>query len=54
MQEYKVEIKETLSRIVTVVAENADDARDKINDQYTNQGVVLDASDFQDVEFEVI
>lgn len=54
MREYQVEIKETLSRTVTIVADNADDARDKVNDQYCDQGIVLDAEDFQDVEFEVI
>ena len=54
MQEYKIEIKETLSRIVTVVADNADNARDIVHDQYCDQGTVLDAGDFQDVEFEVV
>lgn len=50
MNEYKVEIKETLSRIVTVEAEDEADACDRVS----NQGIVLDASDFIDVEFEVI
>ena len=53
MDEYKVEIKETLSRIVTVVADNADEAISLVDQMYGGQGIVLDASDFQDVEFEV-
>lgn len=52
--QYQVEIKETLSRIVTVEAESADDAVEITEMQYTDQGTVLDASDFQDVEFEVV
>lgn len=55
MQEYKVEIKETLSRIVTISAENDDDAVDIVETRYyTDCDIVLDASDFQDVEFEIV
>ena len=51
MQEYKVEIKETLSRIVTVEAENENDAIDRV----ASQGICLDANDdFQDVKFEMV
>jgi hypothetical protein len=54
MDEYKVEIKETLSRIVTIEALNEDDAIEAVEAQYCDESVVLDAEDFQDVEFEVI
>lgn len=54
MDEHKIEIKETLSRIVTVIAASEQDAVDVVEMQYTNQGIVLDAEDFQDVEFEVV
>jgi len=54
MIEYKVEIKETLSRIVPIVAESEDNALGMVETWYRDQGIVLDASDFQDVEFEVI
>lgn len=54
MQEYQVEIKETLSRIVTVVADSNDEAIANAQDDYNNESVVLDASDFQDVEFGVV
>ena len=53
MDEYKVEIIETLSRIVTVIAASELDAVDIVETQYADQGTVLDASDFQDVKFEV-
>jgi len=54
MNEYKVEIKETLSRIVTILADSADDALIDIEEQYCKEGIVLDAADFQDVEFGVV
>ena len=54
MDEYQVEIKETLSRIVTVVANSDLDAIDIVETQYSDCSIVLDAEDFQDVEFEVV
>lgn len=54
MNEYKVEIHETSSRIVTVNAENEDDAVDVVREAYEAGEYVLDYNDFQDVEFEVI
>lgn len=54
MKEYKVEIKETLSRIVTTLAEDEFDAVNIVEARYTDEGTVLDASDFQDVEFKII
>jgi len=54
MSEYKVEIHETSSRIVTVNVENEDDAADKVREAYEAGEHILDSSDFQDVSFEVI
>lgn len=54
MQEYQVEIKETLSRIVIVEAEDGHEAWELVHGRYQEQSIVLDASDFQDVEFEVV
>lgn len=54
MNEYRVKIEETLSRIVKMEADNEDEAFDKVVEQYKNGEHVLDASDFQDVRFEVI
>ena len=54
MSEYKVEIHETSSRIVSVDVENEDDAADKVREAYEAGEHFLDSSDFQDVSFEVI
>ena len=54
MDEYKVEIKETLSRIIPVVADSELDAIGIVETWYADQGIILDAEDFQDVEFEVM
>ena len=54
MNEYKVEIHETSSRIVTVNVENEDDAIDEVRKAYDDGYHILDAEDFQDVEFEVV
>ena len=54
MDEYKVEIHETLSRVVSINAENNDDAIDKVQEAYNNSEHVLDSNDFQDVGFEVV
>ena len=47
---YKVNVEELLSRIVEVEVENEEEAEDKVRDMYTNEDIVLDASDFQSVE----
>jgi len=45
MKKYQVQITETLQRIVEVEAESFDDAINKVNDQYENMEIVLDAND---------
>ena len=54
MDEYQVEIHETSSCIVTVEAENSDDALDKVRERYESSEYILDSSDFQDVEFYIV
>ena len=54
MNEHKVEIHETSSRIVSVNAENGDDAVDNVREAYKAGEHVLDSSDFQDVSFEIV
>lgn len=54
MNECKVEIHETSSRIVSVDAENNDDAIDKVREAYKSGKHVLDSSDFDDVGFEIV
>ena len=48
---YKVNVEELLSRIVEVEAESEEEAEDKVREMYINEDIVLDASDFQSVEY---
>ena len=50
---YKVEIKETLSRIIDTEAENEEGAISKAREQYKNQKVILDSSDYIDTEISI-
>lgn len=51
---YKVEITETLQRVVEVEASSAHDALEKVKDQYRNEEVVLDSTDFIGNDFQVL
>ena len=48
---YKVNVEELLSRIVEVEAENEEETEEKVREMYMNEDIVLDASDFQSVEY---
>lgn len=51
---YQVEIKETLSRIVSVPAElcnGPEDAIDRVRRQYNDEEYVLDSDDYVDTDF---
>ena len=49
---YKVNVEELLSRTVEVEAENEEEeAEEKVREMYMNEDIVLDASDFQSVEY---
>ena len=48
---YKVNVEELLSRIVEVEAENKEEAEERVREMYMNEDIVLDASDFQGVEY---
>ena len=48
---YKVNVEELLSRIVEVEAENEEEAEEKVREMCMNEDIVLDASDFQSVEY---
>ena len=48
---YKVNVEELLNRIVEVEAENEEEAEEKVKEMYMNEDIVLDASDFQGVEY---
>jgi len=50
---YKVEVKETLARLIDVEAENEEGAIRKVREQYKNEKIVLSAEDFIDTEFNI-
>lgn len=54
MKEYEVKIIETASRIVTVTASSADMAKRIVKDMYHDEDIILDYSDFDYVEFNLI
>jgi len=45
MSEFKFKVVETLSRDVTVTAENKEDAFDIVSQMYRQEDIVLDAAD---------
>ncbi|MGY6523518.1 MAG: DpnD/PcfM family protein [Mongoliitalea sp.] len=51
METFKIEVKETLSRIIEIEANSNEEALLKIEDLYKNQEIVLDADDFIETEF---
>ena len=51
MKKFDVEIFEILSRVVTVEAEDELEARLLVDEMYRGEEIVLDADDFQSVEF---
>ena len=54
MKFYKVLITETLQRAVIVEAKSEAEAHDRAEDAWKNTEVILDAEDFQGVEFFVL
>ena len=50
---YKIEIKETLSRIIDIEADNESEAIMKVKSKYITQDIVLDSSDYVDTEFNI-
>lgn len=51
MEIFKIEVKETLSRIIEIEANSNEEALFKIEDLYKKQDIVLDADDFIETEF---
>ena len=47
---YKIKVQEILERIVEVEASSIDEARDKVEELYNNEEIVLDYSDFVGME----
>lgn len=52
MKNYFIEIKETLKRVVSIEAENLEEAFEKVEDAYNNEEIVLSACDFDGVAFQ--
>ena len=50
---YKIEIKETLSRIIDIEAENEEGAIRKVREQYKNEDIVLSVEDYVETEFKI-
>ena len=55
MKIYKIQITETLQRVIDIEAKSLKDAMSIINTQYTNEDIVLDYDDFigYDIDFKV-
>ena len=51
-KQYNVTITETLQRTILVEADNEQHALNMVQDDYDNDNIVLDYSDFQNVEFD--
>ena len=51
METFKIEVKETLSRVIEIEANSADEAFSKIQDLYKKEEIVLDADDYVETEF---
>ena len=54
MKTYRVVVTETLQRIVYIDAKSAEEAKRNVEERYHNEEIVLDSSDYQDTEIEVI
>lgn len=54
MKKYKVEVKETLIRVVEVEAEDMWEAEQKVKDMYRYEAIILDSEDYCDTEFRAL
>lgn len=52
MQTYKIQLQETLSKIIEIQASNIDEAIRIVQESYQNEDIVLDWGDFVLVEFD--
>ena len=50
MNNYKIEIQETLSRVIEIDAPSAEVAIDKVREMYRAEEIVLDADDYVSTE----
>ena len=50
MKVFKIEITETLQRIIEIEAKNEEEAHRKVKEMYQEEEIVLDSSDFVETE----
>ena len=51
MEKYKVEVVETLSRVVTQEANSYEEAQEIVESKYDNEDIVLDWQDLEDTQY---
>lgn len=51
---YLIEVVEILSKKIEIEANSEDEAISMVKDKYKNEEIVLDYSDFLDVDFKII
>ena len=52
MSKYKIEIKETLSKIIEIEASSSQEAIDKVKEMYRAEVIVLDSDDYVSTEID--
>lgn len=53
MSTYKIEITETLQKIIEIEAQSKDEAFQKVKEMYNREEIVLDSSDHVDTEMNI-
>ena len=53
MNKFKIEITETLSKIIEVDADNIEEALERVETMYKEEKIILDSSDFIDKEIKL-
>jgi len=51
MKTFKIEIIETLSKIIEIKSNSEDDAFEKVKEMYHDEEIILDNSDYVDTDF---
>ena len=54
MKEFKIEITETLSKIIEIQANDVDEALEAIKEMYYQELIILDSRDFVDKEIKMV
>ena len=54
MKTYRVVVTETLQRNVYIDAKSGEEAKHNVEERYHNEEIVLDSSDYQGTEIEVV